>query len=90
LCHRRLEFNRDLRILDPFEELAFLSMECERAGAIWIGPEVTSIYRAMSSDSCAPDLFDFYLSNRATHRAVIAAWHLRDIKVWDRISVCVQ
>ena len=32
-----LEFDRDLRLLDPVDELAFLGLECERLGATWIG-----------------------------------------------------
>jgi uncharacterized protein len=78
-----LEFDRDLRLLDPLEELAFLSMECERAGAAWIGKEVMSVYYAVSGDVPAPMLFDFYLSHRAIYRAIIVAWHLHDPEVRD-------
>ena len=35
-----LEFDRDLRLLDPVDELAFLALECERLGAPWICEEV--------------------------------------------------
>ena len=34
----RLEFNRELRLVDPFDELAFLGMECARAGVEWAAP----------------------------------------------------
>jgi aminoglycoside phosphotransferase family enzyme len=73
-----LEFDRDLRLLDPVEELAFFSMECQRLGEAWIGREVTRIYAVVSGDRFEQSLFDFYLSRRATQRAVTAAWHLRD------------
>ena len=32
-----LEFNPRLRAVDPFDEIAFLSLECERLGAAWVG-----------------------------------------------------
>jgi len=73
-----LEFDRDLRLLDPLEELAFFWMECERLGEAWIGEEMNRIYAARSGDSCDGPLFTFYLSRRATQRAITSAWHLRD------------
>ena len=33
-----LEFNRDLRLVDPFDEISFLGMECAALGAAWVGP----------------------------------------------------
>ncbi len=87
-----LEFDRDLRLLDPLEELAFFSLECERLGAAWIGEEILSIYARMNEDPVDLQLFEFYLSRRATRRAVTAAWHLRDplvrgTKDWRRLAV---
>lgn len=35
-----LEFNRTLRLCDPFSEIAFLGMECAMLGADWIGPRM--------------------------------------------------
>lgn len=32
-----LEFSRDFRLVDPFDELSFLTLECERLGAGWVG-----------------------------------------------------
>ena len=32
-----LEFNARLRMVDPFDEIAFLCLECERLGAAWAG-----------------------------------------------------
>jgi aminoglycoside phosphotransferase family enzyme len=31
----RLEFNRELRLVDPFDELARLALECAMLGARW-------------------------------------------------------
>jgi uncharacterized protein len=33
-----LEFNRQLRLVDVFDELAFLEVECALLGAKWLGP----------------------------------------------------
>lgn len=73
-----LEFDRDLRLLDPLEELAAFSMDCERLGERWIGRELRSVYALRSGDSCSEHVFAFYLSRRATQRALTCAWHLRD------------
>ena len=73
-----LEFSADLRTFDPVEELAFLSVECMHAGHQWIGATIVEIYRARLHDAFSPELFGFYCSLRATTRAKIVAWHLRD------------
>lgn len=74
----RLEFSRDLRIMDPCEELAYFAVECRRAGAAWIGDRFLSIYRSATADPISDALFRLYQSHRATTRAKIVAWHLRD------------
>lgn len=73
-----LEFSLDLRTLDPGEEMAFLSLECERLGDVSPAEAVLREYRAGSSDPISPKLLDFYRSRRATVRAKLTAWHLRD------------
>jgi aminoglycoside phosphotransferase family enzyme len=78
-----LEFDRDLRILDPLEELAYFSLECERLGAGWVAEQVLEMYLAKSGDGWDAGLFDFYLSRRSAKRALITAWHLRDPAVRD-------
>jgi aminoglycoside phosphotransferase family enzyme len=78
-----LEFDRDLRILDPLEELAFLSLECARIGAAWVGAEFVRVYRQTTTDEFDERLFSFYRAARSLNRAKIAAWHLRDPEVRD-------
>jgi aminoglycoside phosphotransferase family enzyme len=73
-----LEFNRDLRLLDPADELAFLALECERLGAAPLGPLVFAVYHEVTGDCPTAELVAFYKSYRACVRAKIAAWHLRD------------
>ncbi len=73
-----LEFDRDLRRLDPAEEVAFLALECERLDARELTRELLERYREETSDSVTDAVFHFYMSRRAATRAKIAAWHLRD------------
>jgi aminoglycoside phosphotransferase family enzyme len=76
-----LEFNRDFRLLDPADELAFLALECERLGAPWVGRVVLDVYAGMNSDRPPTHLLAFFKAHRATLRAKIAALHLRDAEV---------
>lgn len=73
-----LEFSLDLRTLDPGEELAFLSLECERLGDPEPAQIVLNAYRAESDDPITSRLLDFYRSRRATVRAKLMAWSARD------------
>jgi aminoglycoside phosphotransferase family enzyme len=73
-----LEFDRNLRRLDPAEEIAFLALECARLGAERAAKELVDRYRLVAGDPAPPALMHFYMSRRAGLRAQIAAWHLRD------------
>ena len=73
-----LEFDRDLRILDPVDELAFLALECERMGDPSAGEHFLRTYREIRNDTFPRALVDFYKSCRAGLRARIAVWHLRE------------
>ncbi len=71
-----LEFNAQLRTVDPFDELAYLSLECERLGAAWIGDYVQRGVSHALHDDPGPDLFLFYRIHRAALRARLAVAHL--------------
>jgi uncharacterized protein len=73
-----LEFDSDLRRLDPAEEIAFLALECDRLGAADIADDLVARYARAMRDPIPQALIPFYKSRRATVRAQIAAWHLRD------------
>jgi uncharacterized protein len=73
-----LEFSKDLRTLDPSEELAFLWIECEQAGSVQVAAYVLEGYCRASCDPVTERLLDFYRSRRAMVRAKIVAWHLTD------------
>ncbi len=74
-----LEFDADLRRLDPAEELAFLLLESRRiphgeAAAL----RLTERCHALRGDAVPEPVMQFYLSVRASTRAQLAAWHIRD------------
>lgn len=73
-----LEFDPDLRRLDPAEEIAFLALECARLAGARTAAELIARYRRVTADPPAPALMEFYMSRRAAVRAQISAWHLRD------------
>lgn len=73
-----LEFNRDLRLLDTVSELSFLSLECDRLSAPFVGEWVFDTYRSSTRDDPPPPLLDFYRRYHAATRAKIAVWHLQD------------
>ncbi len=79
-----LEFNRELRILDPVDELSFLALECERLGAAETGQKILQDYGNITRDIPPDILICFYKSYRACIRAILAIWHLEDDKVADR------
>lgn len=71
-----LEFNDRLRINDPFDEIAFLSLECERLGAAWAGSYLRHRMKHLLRDGPVDELFTFYRCHRATLRARLAIAHL--------------
>ncbi|WP_198402643.1 hypothetical protein [Marinobacter salinus] len=73
-----LEFNRKLRILDPADELAYLAMECQLAGGEYIGPIVFACYSRKTGDDPPQPLLYFYKAYRATLRAKLSIWHIKD------------
>jgi aminoglycoside phosphotransferase family enzyme len=86
-----LEFNPRLRVVDPFDEIAYLSLECERLGAAWVGAFIERRMKRMLRDGPAEALFTFYRCHRATLRARLAIAHLleehpRTPEKWPRLA----
>ena len=86
-----LEFNLRLRTVDPFDEIAFLSLECERLGAAWVGDYLQRRMKRMLRDGPVEELFTFYRCHRATLRARLAIAHLleaqpRTPEKWPRLA----
>jgi len=71
-----LEFNAALRQVDPFDELAFLGLECELAGAAWIGPRLIDGCSAALGERPDRRLLAVYTAYRALLRARLALAHL--------------
>ena len=87
-----LEFNPRLRVVDPFDEVAFLCLECERLGAAWVGAYIERRMKRMLRDGPVEALFTFYRCHRATLRARLAIAHLlekhpRTPEKWPRLAV---
>lgn len=79
-----LEFDRELRLLDPVDELAYLALECERLGQRAIGERVLTDYFCALDDQPPPELVAFYTVFRACLRAQIALWHIDDPAIDDQ------
>lgn len=73
-----LEFDEELRQVDPIDELAFLGLECAMAGAEWIGPRLLAKVGEALGEPAPPRLVALYTANRAALRARLAAAHLLD------------
>jgi uncharacterized protein len=72
-----LEFNAQLRQVDPFDEIAFLALECDIAGAPWIGPRLAAGCAA-ALGAPPPALMNLYTAYRALLRARLSMAHLLD------------
>lgn len=71
-----LEFNPKLRAIDPLDEIAFLSVECDRLGASWAGRYLGRRFLQRWGGGRSGALFCFYRCYRATLRARLAIAHL--------------
>lgn len=86
-----LEFNARLRVVDPFDEIAYLSLECERLGAAWAGARLRRRMTRLLPDGPTDALFTFYRGYRAMLRARLAIAHLyepepRTPEKWPRLA----
>jgi len=86
-----LEFNPRLRAVDPFDEVAFLGLECDRLGAAWTGKYIRRGVSRGLPDGISDELFLFYRCNRAMLRARLAIAHLMEPKPrtpekWPRLA----
>lgn len=71
-----LEFNAGLRANDPFDEIAFLTVECDRLGGAEVGAALYAELRRRLPRPPPQALFVFYRTHRAMLRARLAAAHL--------------
>lgn len=73
-----LEFNPQLRQVDPFDELVFLALECELAGAPWVAERLLAGGAGALGAAPPPALLQLYGACRALLRARLAIAHLLD------------
>lgn len=73
-----LEFSRELRLLDPADELAYLALECRMLGADAFADAILPLYAKRSGIAPSPVLTAFHTMFRALIRARICAMHLFD------------
>lgn len=73
-----IEFNRDLRLVDPFDELSYLALECKRLGAMELADTFVPRYASISGVNPPSQLLDFYTAYRGLIRARLALAHLFD------------
>ncbi|MEY9626365.1 hypothetical protein [Sinorhizobium fredii] len=71
-----LEFNRSMRIIDPYDEMNYLALECDVLGAGWIRPLLMSALDATLGDRPENRLVALYSGFRALLRARICLVHL--------------
>lgn len=86
-----LEFNRELRQVDPFDELAFLDIECALLGAPHFGAKLIADTSARLGDAPPRALIALYAACRAALRARLAIAHLldpipRDPQKWEPLA----
>ncbi len=86
-----LEFSRWLRLVDPFEELAFLAMECERLGARAFADGLLAYCSERLVPPAPARLVAFYKSFRALLRTRLCIRHLtepepRDPAKWPKLA----
>jgi len=73
-----LEFNSELRQVDPFDELAYLGMESAQLKASALGPKIIAKVADRLGESSPDRLVSLYTAWRAVLRARLAVAHLLD------------
>ncbi|RYE46683.1 MAG: hypothetical protein EOP24_14650 [Hyphomicrobiales bacterium] len=73
-----LEFDRNMRLLDPYDEVNYLGLECEFLGASWVRPVLLDIVDGYLGRQPEPRLLATYGAFRAMLRARICIAHLLD------------
>ncbi|GLS34490.1 hypothetical protein GCM10010869_00780 [Mesorhizobium tianshanense] len=71
-----LEFNRSMRIIDPYDEINYLGLECEMLGAPWVRPLLGQALESRLPDRPDANLLALYGTFRALLRARLCVAHL--------------
>lgn len=73
-----LEFDRNMRLLDPYDEVNYLGLECQFVGAGWVRPLLLGIVDTYLEHRPEPRLLATYGAFRGMLRARISIAHLLD------------
>jgi aminoglycoside phosphotransferase family enzyme len=73
-----LEFSRQLRLVDPADEMAFLALECAMLGEAGAGERLQRGYETAAGDRPPERLVIWYMGFRAFLRARLLALHSRE------------
>ncbi|GLQ56642.1 hypothetical protein [Devosia nitrariae] len=73
-----LDFDPKMRLIDPYDELNYLGLECEFLGAGWIRPSLLAVLEETIGDRPDRRLIATYGAFRAVLRARICLAHLLD------------
>jgi aminoglycoside phosphotransferase family enzyme len=87
-----LEFNRWMRLIDPFDEVNYLGMECEMSAAPWVRPLLLRALEMRLTDPPSRPAFAFYGAFRALLRARLCLAHLleeppRHAEKWRPLAI---
>lgn len=86
-----LEFDRSLRIIDPYDEINYLGLECAMLGARWVRPVLLDSLVARLGGRPDDEVLAFYGAFRMLLRARLCLAHLLDPVVreserWPRLA----
>ncbi|WP_156388985.1 hypothetical protein [Mesorhizobium sp. Root695] len=76
-----LEFNRSMRIIDPYDEINYLGLECEMLGAPWIRPLLVKALMCRLPDRPDAELLALYGGFRALLKARLGVAHLLETPI---------
>lgn len=76
-----LEFDRSMRLIDPYDEVNYLGMECEILGAPWARDLLLHVLRSRLPHRPSPSLMAYYGGFRALLRARLCLAHLLEPQV---------
>jgi uncharacterized protein len=76
-----LEFDRAFRLVDPYDEVRYLGLECAVLGAGWVGPILLDRLAERLGNPPPPELLSLYAGLRALTRARLCLAHLLESPV---------
>lgn len=78
VIYDRIEFSKEMRMIDIFDEVNYLGLECATLGATWVGPVGIASMRKAGFAPPSAGLQAAYGVFRCVTRARLAIDHLRD------------